>query len=222
LIDLNILNEVEKVLTLEEKLSFEIIKSNLIKNDYDSSGFYYNSSYDLLKKMNYTVFNESYSFNESSEEFSMLVNVNMLKVSINNINNTKYEITRVITNNLNKTITNLVIYFELSNTSIVDSSINIKDSKAYFTINSLAPGESEIINYSFLSKSNEETLINSFGVLSHDVNTNPLTAFVTLARSNKEVTLYSLIGVIIISLISLIYILRNDLSNLSFFSKLKN
>jgi hypothetical protein len=144
----------------------------------------------------------------------MLVNVSALKVSINNVNNTKYEITRTITNDLNETLSNVTVYFELPKDSIVESSANFKDSKMYFVIESLAPGESLSMSYSFLTRSDDDLSLTSFKISEKEISTNPLTAFISLARDNKEAALVYLISAIMLSSLSLIYILRNDISKL--------
>jgi hypothetical protein len=223
LIDFGILNEVDELLTFEQKLSFEIIKNNLLKDNYNASGEYYKNSAYLLKKMNYLIFNESYLFTELSNGIRMAVNVSALKVSIDNVNNTKYEITRILTNALNETISNLTIYFELPKDSIMSSPVIFRDSKAYFTIDLLAPGESITLDYSFLTKSNNELAVGSFEILSKETAViNPLTAFVALARNNKEITLYSLGGIIILSFAALAYLARDDFFKSLSFSGLKN
>jgi hypothetical protein len=222
LIDFSILNEVDELLTYEQKLSFEIIKSNLIKDNYNSSGENYKISSYLLKKMNYSIFNESYLFTELSNGIRMNVNISALKVSIDNVNNTKYEITRMLTNALNSTIANLTIYFELPKDSIASPLVDFRDSKAYFTIDSLAPGESITLNYSFLTKSSSELAVGSFEIAHEEAASNPLTAFIVLAKNNKEITLYSLAGIIILSFAALAYIARDDLLKSLSFSGLKN
>jgi hypothetical protein len=126
-----------------------------------------------------------------------------------------------LTNIFNETLNNFTIYFELPEDSIVDSLINFKDSKVYFTINSLAPEESTILNYSFLTKSNEDLSANEYGLVEIELSTTPLTAFISLAKNNKEITLIYLGIIIASSFFALLFVLRTDLLDLVN-NKLKN